>query len=141
MLAWSSVIASHWVPPNREILRFYAQTAAAAIAPESPLVFLLAHLNNVLAGVAEVALSETKAAGLYNVMTLPAHRYRGVASALVEAAIEVAQRRGMQTLELQSTPAAFRIYASRGFQHEGDWRLKVGNHGVEAAARSGRGAA
>lgn len=56
-------------------------------------------------------------AGIYQVVTLPAYRGQGMASALVARAVELARSLGMnQTILQTAVPAARRIYERIGFR-------------------------
>ena len=53
--------------------------------------------------------------------TKPEHRKRGLASALVTAALHQARRCGAATVTLQATPAALSLYQRLGFTAIGEW--------------------
>lgn len=66
-----------------------------------------------------VALDEHTDCGIYAVATRPASRGRGLASALMSHALTDARRRGCTTSSLQSSKAAFGVYARLGYQEMG----------------------
>lgn len=56
------------------------------------------------------------------VMTRPEHRRRGLARAVVAAALEHARRLGLRTSSLQSTERAEGVYRSLGYRPVGQWQ-------------------
>jgi GNAT superfamily N-acetyltransferase len=56
------------------------------------------------------------------VFTRPAARGRGLATAVLTAALRDARRRGARTATLQSTPMAEHLYLRHGFRLAGRWQ-------------------
>jgi GNAT superfamily N-acetyltransferase len=54
--------------------------------------------------------------GIYNVVTIPQARRRGIGAALTALQLHHARERGCATASLQSTAIAERVYASLGFR-------------------------
>jgi GNAT superfamily N-acetyltransferase len=68
---------------------------------------------------AALALDHAGDCGIYNVGTLEHARGRGLASALTARQVHDARERGCQTVSLQATPMAERLYARVGFSDLG----------------------
>lgn len=64
--------------------------------------------------------------GVYSVDTVPAHRRRGLARALVAHALAAAGADGARTASLQSTPMGEPLYESLGFRAAGRYEEWVG---------------
>jgi GNAT superfamily N-acetyltransferase len=79
---------------------------------------LVARLDGRNAGTA-LAYDHDGDCGIYNVVTLPDARRRGIGSALTALQLHRARERGCVTASLQSTGIAERVYASVGFRDLG----------------------
>jgi GNAT superfamily N-acetyltransferase len=66
---------------------------------------------------ARLGTGEGYVVGVY---TIPAWRGRGLATALLDLAIEESRRRGMTRIRLHATEMGRRVYAARGFQPRQD---------------------
>lgn len=55
--------------------------------------------------------------GIYNVVTLPAARGKGIGAAVTLAALIAAKEEGCTTVSLQSSEMAYNVYRSLGFAH------------------------
>lgn len=65
--------------------------------------------------------------GIHEVSTLPEYRRKGVGSALVGRALDMAAEKGCGFATLQASELGFPLYVSLGFEHVGDihnWLLK-----------------
>jgi len=61
--------------------------------------------------------------GVFNVATVPAHRNRGYARAVTEAALSHGRRSGARIAFLHPTPVAERLYRDMGFEAVEDWTI------------------
>ena len=59
-----------------------------------------------------------RAAGLYNVGTLPSFRGRGIGSAMTWAAVQEAKERGQALVVLQASQMGYSIYRKMGFKEQ-----------------------
>jgi len=74
---------------------------------------------------------------LLSVYTEPAHRGRGVATAVVRALVEVARRRGYARVDLHATEMGRSLYAKLGFRPTNQMRLALGAGRPARRSRSG----
>lgn len=63
-----------------------------------------------------VVVMHANVAGIYYVMTLPSHRKRGYATAMMEHVLECAQNKGFYLATLQASEKGKNLYESMGFQ-------------------------
>ncbi|HKD11030.1 MAG TPA: GNAT family N-acetyltransferase [Thermoanaerobaculia bacterium] len=99
--------------PN--IARFYELAAASLLRSDSPRRLFAGYVGGVPVATAEWTAARG-AAGLYNVATEPAHRRKGIGSALTIHALRAARAEGETLAILQAAPAAERLYARLGFR-------------------------
>lgn len=90
-----------------------------ALGPDGDgsLVLLLARVDGAPASVGGVFFTEGTA-GLYCFATLESMQRRGLATAVVLAAHDVARKRGIRRALLQATPAGRPVYARSGYRDE-----------------------
>jgi ribosomal protein S18 acetylase RimI-like enzyme len=75
----------------------------------------IAYDDNEPAGIASLVLSRSSA-GIYNLATLPQHRGKGIAPALVRHTVAEATRAGHRLCVLYASPEAQRMYEALGFR-------------------------
>ena len=105
-------------PGDAEAVRFYRQTAAAALAPDCPLRFYVGLIGDHAVATSEVTLTGT-IAGIYNVSTLPEYRRRGFGTAMTARPLLEARSDGAERAILQATAAGASIYRRIGFRPYG----------------------
>jgi len=71
-------------------------------------------------------------AGLYNIVTVPEARRRGVATALTRTALAAGKRAGCAKAILQASSAGRAVYEKLGFATGGGYELYVGLHGASS---------
>jgi len=123
---FASIIADTWDPPDTEILRFYEAVVPSVLAPGGPFRGWLAELDGKAVAATEV-FHTPGAAGVYSVSTLRAYRGRGVATALIRAALAQASAEGARLGFLQAATGALEIYRRLGFVETGrfeEWGLR-----------------
>lgn len=119
---FARVVASNWEPMDRAVLDFYARTARAALALDSPVRFYLGLLDGEPVATSECHLSHG-VAGLYSVSTLKAFRRRGIGGALTLVPLLEAREAGYRTATLQASADGEPVYARLGFEARGVFRV------------------
>jgi GNAT superfamily N-acetyltransferase len=122
MADFARVVASNWEPLDLSVLDFYARTARAALAPDSPVRFYVGSLDGAPVATSECHLSHG-VAGLYSVSTLKAFRRRGIGAALTLAPLLEAREAGYRTATLQASAEGEPVYARLGFEARGVFRV------------------
>ncbi len=97
----------------------------------APLRHYIGYLNGRPAGMASVYIGEG-VAGIYNIITLPEARRRGVARMLTLHALRFGAQRGMKTGILQATDAGAHVYRGLGFREFCELELYCGMYGSSA---------
>lgn len=118
---FAAVNAANWSPPDPLVMQFYGETAQAALAERSPLLFFVGYVEGAAVAACELCLG-VDAAGIYNVSTRAACRGRGYGSAVTLEALREAQRREMAAVELQASADGLRIYERLGFRPAGHYQ-------------------
>ena len=131
-----------FIPPEMTEWHEYLARIADVGARAGRTTVLVALVDGAIAGTATVELDEhiesnwrepvaPDEAHLRMLGVDPAYRRRGVARALMQAVIELAQAHNRTRLTLETTPrmlAAQRMYESLGFQARGQETLEPGMH-------------
>ncbi len=115
---FAQLSAANWSPPDEMVIRFYQRAAPVLLAPECPLWFYLAYLNDEPVGTAELTVARN-AVGLYNISTRPSHRRRGYGSVLTVFPLLEARAAGHHTAVLQASPDGVSVYRRVGFESFG----------------------
>ena len=95
---------------------------AARDDPSGRYVRLAGRIGGELVGTAAL-LDRHGVAGIFIVTTPPAHRRRGIGTALTAAALLAGRDRGLRTGILQATPDGVPVYRRMGFTTVGEYRL------------------
>ncbi|QSQ20001.1 GNAT family N-acetyltransferase [Pyxidicoccus parkwayensis] len=118
---FAHVVARNWEPMDRNVLAFYAATAAWALAPDCPARFYVGYLDGAPVASSECHLAHG-VAGLYSVATVKEARRRGIGTALTLAPLLEAREAGYRTATLQASADGQGVYARLGFQPRGSFR-------------------
>lgn len=118
---FARVVARNWEPMDPSVLDFYARTASAALAPDSPVRFYVGYLDGEPVAASECFRAHG-VAGLYSVATVKAARRRGFGAALTLAPLLDAREEGYQTATLQASAEGQGVYARLGFEPRGTFR-------------------
>lgn len=76
-----ALAASHWNPPDRNVLEFYERVAPLALQPNRPIRFLVGYVDDKPVATSGLTVGGDTA-GIYNVATLVAYRRRGYGSTM-----------------------------------------------------------
>lgn len=118
LAAFAQVTASNWEPPDPHVLRYYEATAGALLRSDAPQRLYLGRVNRDAVATAEATVGGG-VVGLYNISTRPAYRRRGIALAMVRAALAEAVAAGCSTAVLQASTAGAGVYGQLGFRSIG----------------------
>jgi ribosomal protein S18 acetylase RimI-like enzyme len=119
LMAFATVTAGNWVPPDANVPRYYAQARPAFLDTASPQRLYLGLLDGQPVATAELTVSEG-AVGLYNISTLSAYRGRRIGTAMTAFPLTEARSAGHRTAILQAAPDGVRLYARLGFTRVGE---------------------
>ncbi|AKQ68841.1 acetyltransferase, GNAT family [Myxococcus hansupus] len=111
---FAHVVAANWEPSDADVVEFYARTAHAALAPDSPIRFFVGYLDGEPVSASECHMAQG-VAGLYSVATLRHARRRGIGSALTLAPLLDAREAGYRTATLQASAQGQGVYSRLGF--------------------------
>jgi GNAT superfamily N-acetyltransferase len=116
---FAAIVAAGWTPPDQHVLRFYARATPALLRPDAPLWLYVGYFGDVPVATAELTVGGG-VVGLYNIITQPAYRRRGIGTAITLRPLRDARERGATTAILQASGEGARIYARVGFTPFGD---------------------
>lgn len=106
--------AANWSPPDPNVVEFYARATGLLADPACPLRLYVGYVHGRPVATSEVTLAGG-VAGVYNVATLASWRRRGIASAVLRAALADAAAGGVDTAVLQAAPDGVGVYRRLGF--------------------------
>lgn len=116
VMDYAQVISENWTPPDPHILNYYAQTAAHYLSQRNQISLLVYRHEGQPVATLELFPTNEKVIGIYGVSTKAAYRKRGIASALLTKALNLAKERGYQQVVLQATAAGAGVYRKHGFK-------------------------
>jgi ribosomal protein S18 acetylase RimI-like enzyme len=101
------------MPPDLETA-FRALVQGLPFGPGASVRYFLAHEHGQAVGTSLVVLSG-RAAAIFNVVTIPEARGRGVGAAVTDAALRAAREAGYRIAVLESSPMGYNVYRRLGF--------------------------
>jgi ribosomal protein S18 acetylase RimI-like enzyme len=110
--------AANWTPPDPDVLAFYCRAAAALLDPESPQHLYLGFFDGEPVATAEAAYAGPTVA-LFNIMTRPPLRGRGIGSWMTWQPLNDARGAGCDLGVLQAAEAGVGLYRRLGFRSFG----------------------
>jgi GNAT superfamily N-acetyltransferase len=111
---FAAIIAANWQPEDRNIIEFYRQIQQAVLAP-GPMRLFLGYWCGEPVGTCEVLIVDG-VAGIYSVATRAEYRGRGIATALIIAAVQEAVREGCSLACLEASEESSGLYRRLGFR-------------------------
>jgi GNAT superfamily N-acetyltransferase len=121
---FARVLASGVEPgsPDVQVIEFFRRAGGAFLAPDAPTTLLVGYCGNTPVGTCELFMADGTA-GLYNVATLPSYQRRGIATAILGAALAEAVRQGCDLAGLQASSEGLPVYHRMGFRECGLFRV------------------
>lgn len=117
MLAdYAQVIAANWSPPDLQVMDYYRQTATHYLNPDLGIVLAVFYRNEIPVATIELFPSDAETIGLYGLATLANQRGKGIGSAMLTYALNLAQSLGYKNAVLQASQDGIEIYKKMGFQ-------------------------
>lgn len=101
--------------PGAAIRGTEALFASIAAVPDVPFDHFIGWLAGEPVAIVSM-LRDGKTVGIYNVVTMPEARQKGIGGAITHYALRVAQERGAELGVLHSSPMGFGVYEKLGFQ-------------------------
>jgi ribosomal protein S18 acetylase RimI-like enzyme len=101
--------------PDPDVLRFYEQAASVLLDADTPLWLYVGYVDDAPVATAELTVGGG-VVGLYNISTLPAHRRRGIGTAMTLHPLRDALKQGHRTAILQASTDGARLYPRLGFE-------------------------
>ena len=111
---FAHVIATNWMPPDPQVVRFYERAAPVLLTAAAPLWLYVGYLDDVPVAASELTVGGG-VVGLYNVCTLAAYRRRGFGTALTLHPLLEARAQGHNTAILQASTGGEPVYTRLGF--------------------------
>ena len=113
---YANVVAANWTPADKNVVKFYKQTANHYLLGSANITLFVAYINGEPAGSVELFPTDTETVGIYGLCTLEKFRGKGVGSALMTTALNKAKRQGYHNVVLQATEDGIGIYEKIGFE-------------------------
>lgn len=113
---YAQVIAANWSPPDVQVIAYYRQTAAHYLNPNLGVVLAVFYQNEVPVATVELFPSDAETIGLYGLATLADERGKGIGSAMLTYALNLAQSLGYKNAVLQASQDGIGLYKKMGFQ-------------------------
>jgi GNAT superfamily N-acetyltransferase len=107
-------------PAYPAVLDFYAAATPRLLAPGAPLWLYVGYLGAEPVASAELTVGGG-VVGLYNIVTLAAHRRQGIGSAMTLRPLLDARQQGYKTAILQASAEGQGVYARLGFRAFGEY--------------------
>ena len=116
---FAAVTADNWTPPDPAVVRFYAEGAAALLAPACPQRLYVGYVGGTPVAAVEATVARALV-GLFGVSTRAAWRRRGFGSAMTAHPLREARAEGVRTAVLQASADGAGVYARLGFSPFGE---------------------
>jgi len=115
---WSRAVRVGFGFPDFAIDAYTEAMIHFGFGPDAPFEHWVGYLDGT--PVASASLFRcAEVAGLYNIVTVPAVRGRGIGSAITQAPLREARGEGLGVAVLQASPQGFPIYVRLGFRQDG----------------------
>lgn len=112
---FASVIARHWTPTDQNVMSYYSQSAKSYLDQDSGISMFVYYHEGEAVSTLELFPSDHKITGIYAFATLEAYRGKGIGSAVMTYALNIAKEQGYQQVLLQATEDGIGIYKKLGF--------------------------
>jgi GNAT superfamily N-acetyltransferase len=116
---FARVTASHWTPPDPEVVHFYDAAAPILLARDCPLRLYVGYAGNEAVAGSELTVGGG-VAGLFGISTLAPHRRRGYGSAMTARPLLDARDEGLEDGVLQASAYGAGVYSRIGFERFGE---------------------
>lgn len=117
---YAQVLASHWHPPDENVLKYYARTASHYLHAGDIQLFL-AYQGEKPVATLELFPTNPDTVGIYGFATLAAYQGLGIGSSLFVFVLHQIRNLGYKQVILQATEAGLGIYQRFGFQPKGKY--------------------
>jgi ribosomal protein S18 acetylase RimI-like enzyme len=113
---FAEVIAVNWNPPDENVRKFFKLSAGHYLNPKHKIQLVLYYEDGRPVSVLEMFGSNHDTLGLYSLATLSTHRGKGIGSALMKFALNIAKSEGYKRVVLQASEDGIGIYRKYGFE-------------------------
>lgn len=121
MLRFAGISASHWTPPDQNVITFYSMISEFALHKDCPVEFYIGYYEGEPVCTAEVVM-ENGVAGLYNISTHSSQRRKGLGLAMTMFCLSQAQKSGCTIGVLQASAEGYPLYQKIGFNVVGEYK-------------------
>jgi hypothetical protein len=118
---FAALLVPLWTPPDEFVRQYYEATTPALLSADAPIHLYVGYLGDTPVATAELTIGGD-AAGLYSVVTVEAHRRKGIGGAMTLRPLLDAREMGLKIGVLQASPEGERVYARIGFRPTGLYR-------------------
>ena len=113
---YAQVIAANWTPPDQNVIAYFQKTSDQYLDKTNQTILLVYRHHCQVVSTIEMFPSDAQTIGLYSLATLAAHRGKGIGTALLTFALNLAKNLGYQTAILQASEDGIGIYQKYGFK-------------------------
>ena len=113
---FAEVIALNWTPPDENIRKYFSLTADTYLTGQQEIMMAVYYQDNQPVSVIELFGPGKETIGLYSLATRSTYRGKGIGTAVMTIALNLAKNRGYKNVILQASEDGIGIYTKLGFR-------------------------
>ncbi|MCC9136742.1 GNAT family N-acetyltransferase [Pontibacter silvestris] len=110
------VLSLNWSPPDQNLVSYYGKASQAILQQDRGILFACYFLDEEPVATIELFPTDNKTIGIYNLSTREDHRGKGIGTALMSFALNMAKDKGYETAVLLASKDGINIYKRFGFR-------------------------